>query len=112
MPKRSAQGGTAHRSAWQSRLWMEHLLGRGCLSPPYLENISLMPNYLRYHVPGGTYFFTIVTCGRRPILTTELGRDCLAGAISDVRNDHPFNIIAIVLLPDHWHTVWALPPGD
>jgi putative transposase len=21
-------------------------------------------------------------------------------------------MVAIVLLPDHWHTVWTLPPGD
>ena len=24
----------------------------------------------------------------------------------------PFDVLAIVLLPDHWHCVWTLPPGD
>jgi putative transposase len=71
-----------------------------------------MPSYRRYFVPGGTYFFTCVTYLRRPILTTELGRNCLRGAIDTVRKRHPFEIVAIVLLPDHWRTVWSLPPGD
>ena len=33
-----------------------------------------MPEYRRWHVPGGTYFFTVVTYGRRPILCADLGR--------------------------------------
>jgi putative transposase len=48
----------------------------------------------------------------RSILTTELGRSCLREAITKVGTDHPFNLFATVLLPDHWHTVWILPPGD
>jgi putative transposase len=71
-----------------------------------------MPEYRRVYVPGGTYFFTCVTHRRAPILTTELGRTCLREAIEKVRNDHSFTVTAIVLLPDHWHTVWTLPPGD
>ncbi|HEV3302727.1 MAG TPA: transposase [Planctomycetaceae bacterium] len=71
-----------------------------------------MPNYRRVYVPGGTYFFTCVAHRRRPILTTNLGRRCLRKALKAIANDHPFNILAIVLLPDHWHTAWSLPPGD
>jgi putative transposase len=26
--------------------------------------------------------------------------------------DHPFKIEAIVILPDHLHCLWTLPPGD
>ena len=71
-----------------------------------------MPNYRRNYVPGGTYFFTCVTYRRRPILTTELGRHCLRTAINDISREHPFEMVAVVLLPDHWHTVWTLPGGD
>ena len=71
-----------------------------------------LPNYRRNYVPGGTYFFTCLTYGRRPILTTNLGRRCLKEAIQAIARDHPFTVLAIVLLPDHWHTVWTLPPGD
>ena len=71
-----------------------------------------MPNFRRNFVPGGTYFFTCVTHERQPILTTDPGRRCLREAILKVKADHPFEIVAIVLLPDHWHTVWVLPSGD
>ncbi len=71
-----------------------------------------MSNFRRNLVPGATFFFTCVTHQRRPILTTDLGRQCLREAIDLVKRDHPFEIVAIVLLPDHWHTVWTLPPGD
>ena len=71
-----------------------------------------MPNYRRNYVPGGTYFFTCVSYRRQPILTTELGRRCLRDAIDTVRHDYPFELVAIVLLPDHWHSVWTLPPND
>ncbi len=71
-----------------------------------------MPNWRRNYIPGGTFFFTCVTCGRSPILETELGRLCLRLAIEKVQRDHPFELMAIVLLPDHWHSVWTLPPGD
>ncbi len=71
-----------------------------------------MPEYRRNFVQGGMYFFTVVTADRRPILTTELGRQCLREAISAVKSKFPFSLFAIVLLPDHWHTIWLLPEGD
>ncbi len=71
-----------------------------------------MSDYRRNYVPGGTYFFTVVTHHRRPFLTSELGRNCLHEAIEKIRQRWPFEIVAIVLLPDHWHTVWTLPRGD
>ena len=71
-----------------------------------------MPDYRRWYVAGGTYFFTAVTLGRRPILCEELGRRCLHEAIEKVREDWPFEMVAVVLLPDHLHTVWTLPQGD
>ena len=71
-----------------------------------------MPNYRRNYVAGGTYFFTCVTYRRARILTTDLGRRCLRDAIHTVQDSHPFEMTAIVLLPDHLHAVWTLPPGD
>ena len=68
----------------------------------------------RYHRnrEGSTYFFTVVTHCRRPILTTDLGRSALRRAIREVRRDRPFEVMAVVLLPDHLHTIWTLPRGD
>jgi putative transposase len=70
-----------------------------------------MSNYKRCYI-GRTYFFTVVTHRRRSILTTETGRRILREAIYEVRRDRPFDIVAIVLLPDHLHTVCELPRGD
>jgi len=71
-----------------------------------------MSEYRRWFVPGGTFFFTIVTFERRCILTTDTARACLRESIVEAQARRPFRMVAIVLLPDHWHTVWALPPGD
>jgi putative transposase len=71
-----------------------------------------MSKYRRNYVLGGTYFFTVVTDRRRQFLTTPSARECLRHAIRSVRNERPFTIVAICLLPDHLHCVWTLPPDD
>ncbi|MCO8122442.1 transposase [Stieleria sp. TO1_6] len=71
-----------------------------------------MSHYRRNFVPGGTYFFTLVTYGRRPILTTALGRRCLRESIAEQLHHAPFQLFAICLLPDHVHSVWIMPPED
>jgi putative transposase len=71
-----------------------------------------MSDYRRNFIPGGTYFFTIVTHERRPILTTDLGRACLRRVLSDEKKKRQFELVASVLLPDHLHAVWTLPHGD
>ena len=71
-----------------------------------------MPRYRRNRVPGGLYFFTVVTHRRRPILTTDLGRRCLGNALRLIQLARPFEMPGVVLLPDHLHAIWRLPPGD
>jgi putative transposase len=71
-----------------------------------------MPNYRRAKVPGGTYFFTVVAAGRQSIFTQEATRVALRTALQTVRNEHPFQIKAWVLLPDHLHCLWRLPEDD
>ncbi|MCL4115756.1 UNVERIFIED_CONTAM: hypothetical protein GTU68_063449 [Idotea baltica] len=71
-----------------------------------------MSDYRRYFVPGGTFYFTVVTYARRRILTTDHGREFLRNAIASVRKRHPFSLVANVLLPDHWHLIMQLPRGD
>jgi len=70
-----------------------------------------MPNYRRMWVPGGTYFFTVNLLERRHTLLTDRV-DALRGAFAAARMARPFEIIAIVILPDHLHCIWRLPPGD
>jgi putative transposase len=59
-----------------------------------------------------TYFFTVVTHDRAPILCTDLARPLLHAAFDACRGVCPFDMPAVVLLPDHLHAIWTLPPGD
>lgn len=71
-----------------------------------------MPDFRRYFVPGGTYFFTVVTADRRPLFADAGARKLLGTAIRDVIKERPFQNVAMVLLPDHLHAIWSLPSGD
>src|SRR5665213_1562535 len=71
-----------------------------------------MPNYHRAFRPGGTFFFTLVTYDRSPFLCEPAARTILRAAIDECRIAMPFEIDAIVLLPDHLHAIWTLPDGD
>lgn len=73
---------------------------------------SAMQRYRRRTKPGGTFFFTLVTYDRRPFLTSDDARKLLRTAIEACRRDYPFTIDAFVLMPDHLHCLWRLPPGD
>lgn len=71
-----------------------------------------MPDYRRYFAPGGTYFFTVVTQGRAPILCGVMARSILRTAMRACIARWPFQVEAIVLLPDHFHAVLTLPASD
>jgi len=71
-----------------------------------------MPEYRRATTEGGTFFFTIVTYERRPILCLEKSRAIMRDVIRSVAKRHPFAVNAWVVLPDHMHCLWTLPGGD
>jgi putative transposase len=71
-----------------------------------------MSRYRRVNTEGASYFFTLVTYRRQPLLCDEKIRRALRHAIEAVRAKRPFKIDAWVLLPDHLHCIWSLPPGD
>jgi len=70
-----------------------------------------MPNYRRAFVPGGCWFFTVDLLERRRTLLVD-HIATLREAVAMTRRGHPFMIDAMVVLPDHLHAVWTLPPGD
>lgn len=70
-----------------------------------------MPNYRRAR-EGRTYFFTVVTYERRPVLCDTRLRAALRESIAETRRARPFVIDAWVLLPDHLHCIWTLPRED
>lgn len=61
---------------------------------------------------GATYFFTVVTYRRQPLLTQPEVMDALREAFRSVKYAHPFEMEAVILLPDHLHALWTLPAGD
>jgi len=71
-----------------------------------------MPVYTRAFVPGGTFFFTLVTERRRPVLIRPEVRAALRRAVQMVKARYPFRLDAVVLLPDHLHAIWTLPKDD
>jgi len=71
-----------------------------------------MPEYRRRYVAGGTFFFTVVTHRRRPVFASAQARAYLGRVMRQVQQDHPFEMVATVLLPEHWHCLWTLPDGD
>ena len=71
-----------------------------------------MRSYKRVRIAGGLYFFTVNLAERH-------GNDLLTRHVADLREafrrtrqDHPFSIDAIVVLPDHLHCLWQLPSDD
>ncbi len=86
-----------------------------------------MPHYIRAYVPGGTYFFTVNLLERKRRLLVE-HIDALRNAFRIVKQQRPFRIDAIVILPDHLHStawkqevgqrrerlpsIWTMPPDD
>ena len=71
-----------------------------------------MPDYRRWYVPGGTFFFTLVCYGRRPLFRDPSVCALLGDVTRELRDEIPFESIAACLLPDHLHAIWQLPTGD
>ena len=69
-----------------------------------------MKRYKRYYKDGGLYFFTVVTYHRKRLLIDYIER--LRESFRIVITKMPFKIDAIVVLPDHLHCIWQMPPGD
>jgi putative transposase len=67
--------------------------------------------YRRARVAGASYFFTLNLADRRLSLLVEYV-ETLRAVVREVRSAHPFEIVAMVVMPDHLHAVWELPVGD
>jgi len=68
--------------------------------------------YRRSDVPGASYFFTVVTYGRQPLLARAEAVAIFESARRSVQQRRPFVLEAQVVLPDHLHALWTLPDND
>src|SRR5262245_56105312 len=72
---------------------------------------SRMVGYRRNKLAGGTFFFT-VTLDDRGASTLVDYIDLLRQAFHVARSERPFEIDAIVILPEHLHAIFTLPQDD
>jgi putative transposase len=70
-----------------------------------------MTHYRDNRVPGGTFFFTVRLLDRDSTLLTD-HISAFGEAMRQARIRKPFHVDAWVVLPNHAHTIWTLPPGD
>jgi len=67
--------------------------------------------YRRARMEGAIYFFTVNLVDRSSRLLVDRV-EALREAVREVRTAHPFEIIAWVVVPEHMHAIWRLPPND
>jgi putative transposase len=68
-------------------------------------------HYRRAKIAGATYFFTVNLADRNAALLTS-NIEALRESMRYVQARHPFESIAIAVLPEHLHAIWTLPPQD
>ena len=64
-------------------------------------------HYRRLYIPGGSYFITAALADRKnnPLIDKIYN---LRNSFKKVQHQYPFNINAIVILPDHFHMLITL----
>ena len=77
----------------------------------FLHTEAAMVFYRRNRVEGGTYFFTVTLADRRSQVLTDHVNE-LRHVFRQVRTRQPFEVVAIVVMPEHLHAIWTLPEGD
>ena len=70
-----------------------------------------MSNYRRRRVPGASYFFSVSLADKNSGLLIRRIDDLRAAYATTIR-EAPVFCDAMVILPNHLHAVWTLPPGD
>ena len=67
--------------------------------------------YRRANAQGATWFFPVNLADRgHDLLIRHV--DLLRDVMREVKNRHPFEIVAMVVLPEHLHAIWTLPADD
>ncbi len=70
-----------------------------------------MVNYRRSQTKGASYFFTVNLKNRKANHLINY-IEPLRESFRNIKQQQPFKIEAIVILPDHLHTIWTLPAND
>ena len=68
--------------------------------------------YRRARQSGGAFFLTVVTGAPGPFVCERPETPRGRAGLEELRAPPPFAIDALVLLPDHLHSIWTLPGDD
>jgi putative transposase len=68
--------------------------------------------YRRAKIEGATYFFTVNCAKRRGNRLLVEHIELLRKVFQKAKSKYPFKMDAIVVLPEHLHCIWTLPPDD
>ena len=71
-----------------------------------------MTDYRRFYIPNSTWFFTVNLAERRNNHLLVERIELLREAFRYVKQRKPFQVNAVVVMPDHLHCIWTLPRGD
>jgi putative transposase len=69
-----------------------------------------MTNFHRYYIPNGIIFITCVTHDRSPFLQKDEDVQLFIETSRNVQQLYPFQLLAYVILPDHFH--WLIKPDN
>jgi len=69
-----------------------------------------MANIHRYYIPDSIVFITAVTKDRRSDLIEDVSINVFWETVALVQKFHPFELMAYVILPDHFH--WLIRPEN
>jgi REP element-mobilizing transposase RayT len=65
----------------------------------------------RISSPWQVYFITKCVENRRPILTNPIAAEIVIGSLAHARQRGQITLLAFVVMPDHYHAIFALAPG-
>jgi putative transposase len=68
-----------------------------------------MPDFRRYYLSGYPVFITCVTQNRLPIFNNHENHEIFWKSIGMVKDNHPFELMAYIILPDHFHWLMKMP---
>jgi REP element-mobilizing transposase RayT len=64
----------------------------------------------RTSAPWQVYFITKCVDARRPILANPVAAEIVIGSLAHLRHEGKIKLLAFVVMPDHYHAVFALAP--
>ena len=82
---------------------------QACRPTKVLNYNYSMPDYRRYYISGFPVFITSVTQNRKQFFKDKENLDLFWKSVEMVKDNHLFDLLAYVVLPDHFHWLIKMP---